>query len=547
MKRNLFLLVLLLCVGLTETQAQPKWLVKPGTYDQISFLSNNLLKVKKDGRVGVIDNQGNEILPTEYDSIFPMYQGVAIATKYKAPHWYVGGTVIDDNNKVTSYQFAATYSFWYEKYPFFSEGYLVVVDTKTGCSGYMDVRGKLLGGSTSLQAAAPFSEGLAWVKYNNQLFYMDKNCQRHVPEFGGVVYYARTNFKNGQAIIEDEFGNMYFTNRNFSSRSKFNGYLETDYLFRYDASRNTLLDFPVDKISYNNTAPEPYKKNDLYGYRSLKEVFILPQFRNVSKFVKDVAIVENTKGKPGVITARNGYSMGYCTVVPVQKNIYAQRGHNAFIQFNVNEDESNVPIETMAVQHLSGKNSDLLDWNPINDTRYSATFTPTAEGENVFAVYFFSEDGFLVSENLLTYNFQYAAPLDYDINVGQASASSPHTVPVNVVISNPNSVSMSLDYDLLGSEGFHCDNSSGTISVPANGKYTLRGSFSVSKSVSGAWVILESNKETLAKRTNISMHSYVAPREKETPKKENKKEEPEKKGPKIVTDDYTGNKPVIHH
>ena len=115
MKRNLFLLVLLLCVGLTETQAQPKWLVKPGTYDQISFLSNNLLKVKKDGRVGVIDNQGNEILPTEYDSIFPMYQGVAIATKYKAPHWYVGGTVIDDNNKVTSYQFAATYSFWNEK------------------------------------------------------------------------------------------------------------------------------------------------------------------------------------------------------------------------------------------------------------------------------------------------------------------------------------------------------------------------------------------------------------------------------------------------
>ena len=365
--------------------------------------------------------------------------------------------------------------------------------------------------------------------------------------FGGVVYYARTNFKNGQAIIEDEFGNMYFTNRNFSSRSKFNGYLETDYLFRYDASRNTLSDFPVDEISANTTAPEPYKKNDLYGYRSVKEVSIFPQFRNVSKFVKDVAIVENTKGKPGVITARNGYSMGYCTVAPVQKNIYAQRGHNAFIQFNVNEDESNVPIETMAVQHLSGKNSDLLDWNPINDTRYSATFTPTAEGENVFAVYFFSEDGFLVSENLLTYNFQYAAPLDYDINVGQASASSPHTVPVNVVISNPNSVSMSLDYDLLGSEGFHCDNSSGTISVPANGKYTLRGSFSVSKSVSGAWVILESNKETLAKRTNISMHCYVAPREKENPKKENNKEKPEKAGPKINTDNYGGGKPVIRN
>ena len=534
-------------MGLTETQAQPKWLVKPGTYDQISFLSNNLLKVKKDGRVGVIDNQGNEILPTEYDSIFPMYQGVAIATKYKAPHWYVGGTVIDDNNKVTSYQFAATYSFWYEKYPFFSEGYLVVVDTKTGCSGYMDVRGKLLGGSTSLQAAAPFSEGLAWVKYNNQLFYMDKNCQRHVPEFGGVVYYARTNFKNDQAIIEDEFGNMYFTNRNFSSRNKFNGYLETDYLFRYDASRNTLSDFPVDEISANTTAPEPYKKNDLYGYRSVKEVFIFPQFRNVSKFVNDIAIVENTKGKSGVITARNGYSMGYCTTSSIQKNVYAQRGKDAVILFRVNTDNSNVPIESMAVQHLSGKNTDLLDWNSIDYMRYSATFTPTAEGENIFAVYFFSEDGLLVSENLLTYNFQYAAPLDYDINVGQASASSPHTVPVNVVISNSNNISMSLDYDLSGSEGFRCNNSSGTISVPANGKYTLRGSFSVSKSVSGAWVILESNKETLAKRTNISMHSYVAPREKETPKKENKKEEPEKKGPKIVTDDYTGNKPVIHH
>ena len=82
---------------------------------------------------------------------------------------------------------------------------------------------------------------------------------------------------------------------------------------------------------------------------------------------------------------------------------------------------------------------------------------------------------------------------------------------------------------------------------PKHATYTLRGSFSVSKSVSGAWVILESNKETLAKRTNISMHCYVAPREKENPKKENNKEKPEKAGPKINTDNYGGGKPVIRN
>lgn len=543
MKKTLFFLVLFLCMGLSETQAQPKWLIKPGTYEQISFLSDNLLKVKEKGRVGVIDNQGNVLLPTEYDSIFPMYQGVAIATKYKAPHWYVAGTVVNQNNRVYAYQFQATYSFWYEKYPFFSENYLVVVDTKTGRSGFMDVRGKLLGGSTSLEAAAPFSEGLAWVKYNNQLFYMDKNCQKHIPEFGGVAYNARTNFKNGQAIIEDDFGNMYVTNRNFSSRSKFNGILETDYLYCYDASRTAPLDFPVDKITYNKNAPQPYKNNKLYGYRTDKDLFIQPQFLNASKFVGDLAIVEQTKGKWGVVTASNGYSFGYCTASPLQKKVYAQRGKDAVIRFSVNMDDSEVPIKAMLVHHLGGNDKEQLDWKSINDTECFASFTPSGEGENLFAVYFISDEGFLVSETLLAYDFQYAAPLDYDINVGQASASSPHTVPVSVVISNPNSVPIELDYNLSGSEGFRCDNSSGTISVPAKGKYTLRGSFSVSKSVSGAWVHLESNHETLAKRTGISMHSYVAPREKEKPQTENKEEKP--KTPVINTDKYKDGKPVI--
>lgn len=98
-----------------------RWLI-PANYDKIQIMYNGMYRVEKDGKKGIFNQNGKEILPTEYDYISQFKDGYALLfdTDENGLVGYVDekGTVTDLKKKgyhVTS------------GYPYFSNGQLLVM------------------------------------------------------------------------------------------------------------------------------------------------------------------------------------------------------------------------------------------------------------------------------------------------------------------------------------------------------------------------------------------------------------------------------------
>lgn len=344
-RRNL-LFVLMILFGSFSTNAQiAKWIVYP-EYDNIEMLDNGLLKVTKNGKVGLLNKSGAPVLPVEYEKISAFYEDRALLFKngrfVAITDLY--GTVIDLSNE---------YYDLVEDFDRFYSDYLIV--KKNNLYYYLNRDGRIALGP--YLKAYPFSEGWACVTGMDNLY-------DHVNEIGKSFYDVTgvikndisfiSSFYNGKAIIAirkkfytvdkemyritpisiDETQNkkslVVAMDKVISVHNMNNGYVVNTIngKFFFDNSmRLTKMELQGNDPVVN-TFPEKIKRDvsslfkiitdgELFGLSYETNEILPPQFEDVSYIEDDLAFVK---------------SNGYYGVVSVDK-------HNDFI-FKLNDNEN---------------------------------------------------------------------------------------------------------------------------------------------------------------------------------------------------------------
>lgn len=184
---------------LTSVDAQiAKWMVRPN-YDHIEMLDCGLMKTTMNGKIGLLNNAGKEILPLEYDSITTFKEGRALLFNSNA-----FCAIVDMQGHVTSV--ADKHYVVSENHPFYSFGYLLV--KKDNQYFFIDMEGKEAYGPFA--EACPFFDGLARVRsYVNVQKNLEDTYYEYIKAGEGSVFLRGTDnddinflssFNEGKAI-----------------------------------------------------------------------------------------------------------------------------------------------------------------------------------------------------------------------------------------------------------------------------------------------------------------------------------------------------------
>lgn len=281
------------------------WIVPP-RYDKVEKFKDGYAIVWDNDREGVIDEKGNDIIPLEYKTIsacedyfkitdeknkvgLANREGKIIISPKYSNCWVnslIGLIEIENkgkygladlNGKVILKPTLGYIS------SYFVEGKYLKVETKDGKSGWMDIKGNLLG-SQWFDGTKDFSEGLAAVKINDLWGFIDPDGKIVIePQFDEVI-----DFKNGISIVN-----------------------VSNHWGLIDKKGDWLVDPKFDEIKKfsNGIAPakifNPKARSSKWGFIDEKANFVInPEFDELKKFVDGFANAKSN-GKWGVID-KNG-------------------------------------------------------------------------------------------------------------------------------------------------------------------------------------------------------------------------------------------------
>lgn len=199
MNKRILLSIMFVCI-LTSIDAQiAKWMVRPN-YDHIEMLDCGLMKVSINGKIGLLNDTGKEILPLNYDSINTFREGCALLFSNSAFCAVIDtqGHMINMANKHYTVS---------ENYPSYSFGYLLV--KKDNQYFFIDMKGVEAYGPFA--EAYPFFDGIARVKsYVNAQKNLDDTYYEYIKAGEGPIVLPDTDkgdisflssFNDGKAIV----------------------------------------------------------------------------------------------------------------------------------------------------------------------------------------------------------------------------------------------------------------------------------------------------------------------------------------------------------
>lgn len=306
-------LALLNCLGVNAQTVS--WVIQP-QYSSIESYSDQLYKVKSGYQSGLIDKNGQLVVPITADSITSMRNGHALALKYTTDGRFKLMGILHNDLSYTN----VMGDYYIGQYPFFSEDLLPVYNDKNRL-GYIDPNGRETI-EFNLVEAYPFCEGIASVsKGKGGVLGKITNVASDVLKVDkpkGTLGYVRNDgqflviqkslgklaqaysFKNGEALVVTEDGRMCFINPRGQMIREDNNVLiaiDENYAYNPDAANNR----QTVKSSFQNfNGPTTYVDGTKIGYRQGAKVFLLPQFTNAYPFSNNYAIVA-VDGKYGVL------------------------------------------------------------------------------------------------------------------------------------------------------------------------------------------------------------------------------------------------------
>ena len=133
------------------------WAIPP-IYNSLEEYTGTLYKIREGRKVGLADISGKVLVSAKYDSITSFIENLALALEYDNGKYAVKG-IINQHN----YSMVEVTGKYYvtDKYPFFSEGKLVIYDNRNKY-GYLQADGSLFQKCQYLKTY-PFYYGLSLI------------------------------------------------------------------------------------------------------------------------------------------------------------------------------------------------------------------------------------------------------------------------------------------------------------------------------------------------------------------------------------------------
>lgn len=296
MKKIMFCLILG-GLFLEEMTAQTvQWAVRPTSAQLEGY--GDLLKMRKNGKCGLIDHNNRTIVAAQYDSISPFRDGYALAMNYQGRQMKIEAVISEGDYELMP----LTETLYATRYMWFSDGKMPVKGN--GGWGYLGTDGNVAI-PCQFQAAHPFSEGFASVMIDDKAYYIDRNMDYLPVEVGyGNLVFAST-FSGNEAIVYS--GNSYTPKGYVINRR---GRIVRSYKVKPDELKVNKYDHSVgDKSQIFNSQVSQlpvdshysvYEEKGLYGYKK-NGVIVLPAQLDKAEQVRGDYANVRYKGQNGVL------------------------------------------------------------------------------------------------------------------------------------------------------------------------------------------------------------------------------------------------------
>ena len=376
------------------------WQMPLSDYSEIVCINQNLYKVTQNGKIGLINTNGNIVAPTMIDNISGFYEHKALATYSDGNGERVAGCLTDDGNY---YAFARKY-YTLSGQKFFSDG-LLSVSNEQGKLGYVDHTGNaVLGFDGKYDKIKPFVEGFAAVFKNKKYYLIDKDGTsvkftfKRIGEVNGG-----TNVYNGRVYVWEDENHFYTYDVNKGGAcepTKKPSSNSLDYLYRFSSISGQSKEIPFKGLNMKTTGKKglsPISEGGQYGYKSGETVVLPCQLSAATSFEDGLAIV-SLNGQKGILQYIDGAN--FQIAAPTSSfNFYA--GDEKTCQFNVS-----VPSiwreKSMEVITKDSKGTTISTVNTGDS--YTFKVRPSSTGKQDYSVTIYAERLKLFEGNL-TYLF----------------------------------------------------------------------------------------------------------------------------------------------
>ncbi len=314
MIRQLFFLLAFL--PLLSWGQTAEWIRKPH-YSSITPYAEGLLKVKLHSKAGIIDMEGNEIVPVSADSITSMTEGQGLVLKMEEGRYRLLGLVNKSGKMLPILS-----ELYVGEYPFFSEGKLPVCNKK-GQYGFIDVAGRLIL-KHNYGSVHPFCEGWAVVTKKGGLlgtiasqgglvnntrtkkFYVNASGQFLTLQSDIGDVYLATSFRNGEALVVSKDNRNYIINTSGNIiRIENSVTMAFDKKYGLKNPDEPEIEDLGDVWEPTYSGPKVFKEGDYFGYRLNGKVILPAQFTDAKDFVDGYAIAARY-GYYGMLKLQDG-------------------------------------------------------------------------------------------------------------------------------------------------------------------------------------------------------------------------------------------------
>lgn len=349
-------LIVMAVLSIMGVQSQTvQWAVRPSSAQIENY--GQLLKVRQNGKCGLIDHNNQEVIPIRYDSITPFRDGFAFVLNRAGNQLKIEGVLSDGDYELMP----VTETVYATNYMWFSEGKMPVKGE--GGWGYLDTDGNIVI-PCQYQIAYPFSEGFASVKLDNKTYYINRRMNYLPVEVGfGELVFGST-FSGQEAIVYSGYSltpKGYVINKRGKVLRKLKEKLADLKVNRYDHSVGNKAQLYKDQVQQLevDSRYSVFQENGLYGYKK-DGVVVLPAQLDKAEPVRGEFANVQYKGQSGVLHIVEGAFVAEMENHKI--DIIGKEIEKGFIKVNVPDALTNAPIqmiitdeqgERMQVQALS--------------------------------------------------------------------------------------------------------------------------------------------------------------------------------------------------
>ena len=336
-------LIIIAVFSIMGVQAQTvQWAVRPSSAQIENY--GQLLKVRKDGKCGLIDHSDQEIIPVRYDSITPFRDGFAFVLNNAGNQMKIEGVLSEGDYELMP----VSETVYATSYLWFSEGKMPVKGD--GGWGYLDTDGNIVI-PCQYQIAYPFSEGFASVKLDNKTYYINRRMNYLPVEVGfGELVFGST-FSGQEAIVYSGYSltpKGYVINKRGKVLRKLKEKLSDLKVNKYDHSVGNRAQLYKDQVRQLEVDGRysVFQENGLYGYKKDGVVVLPAQLDNAEPIRGEFANVQY-KGQFGVLHIVDG---SFAAEIESRKiDVVGKEVEKGFIKVNIPEALANAPIQMIMV------------------------------------------------------------------------------------------------------------------------------------------------------------------------------------------------------